>query len=178
MANNYNLKLDLTPVTSLHNVAGADSALNTYLRDVVGNKADAIDEKVAANVSAMAYLKGLIQELDQRSVGKIIGANITDITYADVLNITDKGTLFGILQFYLGGGAEIDCTGSVKIIIDGSTEYDGIYSAEVYDSAVGFCTGGNMLSLFHKFNTSLQIQHKTSVVSKGYRTIIAYAIDT
>jgi len=48
---------------------------------------------VVTTASLMAYMKALIQELDQRKVANMVLTTTHSTTYEDVLNITDKGVL-------------------------------------------------------------------------------------
>jgi len=51
----------------------------------------------------MAYLKALIQELDQRKVGKAVNSYAMGTgNWTDVINISDKGVLTGISQQMVG----------------------------------------------------------------------------
>lgn len=156
MSNTYNVSIapELAVITALNNVVGADSALNTYMRDVLGNKTDAIDDVVAANVSLMAYIKGDTQERDQRAVGKMsrVGVISTDTTEKDIVNITDKGVLTGITIHIRGSQ-----TGNLflKVTIDGTIVYNG-YCYE----GVGSVDDNPVIPFIfnNRFNTSLHIE--------------------
>ena len=59
MANSFNrdVTAELAVIDGLHDVPGADVVTNAQLRDVIGNKTDAIVEAVAATKSIIAYQK-------------------------------------------------------------------------------------------------------------------------
>jgi len=132
---------------------------------------------VAITSGIVGYVKALIQELDQRKVAKVAWAMGTLANYTDVVNITDKGVLTGISQTIMTVNGALK-TSNLKIIIDGITVLDtsaGQYlttnNVTAYDHAdIG-------LSFNHIFNTSLQVQHKSSGAADQVQTAVSYTID-
>lgn len=93
---------------------------------------------------------------------KIANAITTSNTYRDVVNISASGYLLGIQQYKNGYES------SLKIILDGVTLIDYTYmrTSSNYDIS-------GSLSFIHRFNTSLQIQHKT-YANKEIGTWVSY----
>jgi len=160
-----------------------DSTNNTTVADVVGNKADSEATNVANTTSAIAYLKGLIQELDQRKVPKMVCvAPIWDGNWYDVVNITDKGVLICIRQE--ASGSYLSGCGHLKITIDDIVIYDstsGEYPTQRFVEtkfldAENYYRGHNSILFHHRFNTSLLIQHIKYNVA-NLRTWVTYTTD-
>jgi len=137
--------------------------------NAVGRRVDAAAAVVATDKTIMSYTKGLIQELDQRAVGMAATGTVERITYVDVVNISDKGVLTGVYQRVVRAGDSIDCSGAIKVILDGVTIFEDVgfsrYTfAEIPESNLVINTDRTgSLSFNHRFNTSLQVQHKTNV---------------
>ena len=148
-------------------VPSANSSDNVDMPDVAGNKTDTPVEAVSAVASLVGYIKGLVQEMAQRDTAKVASAThagSSSTSYSDIVNITDKGVLTGISQ-------SIDAAAGnayIKIVLDGVT---------ITDSATIREGSGIGLSFNHRFNTSLQVQHKTQFGSAYQYTSVAYTID-
>lgn len=166
ITNNTALEAAVAVVDGLHDVPTADATSNAQMRDVVGNKEDAGVTAVGTTKSAVAYLKGLIQELAQRAVPKLVGAYLTSSSYSDVVNITDKGVLTGITFRQIG-------TDNISFIltIDGTAILNG--------TPIVIDTHTNSLSLpfNHRFNSSLRLQVKNSDNVTGTTTWVSYTVD-
>lgn len=120
--------------------------------------------------AAQTDLDILTQEAEQRNVGKIYQGNINNATFADVVNITDKGVLTGISQQCTAYTA--DGRGYIKLVIDGTQV--------VSDPFLNFYEAGDhrALRFQHRFNTSLQVQHKINAADLGtVHTFVACTID-
>lgn len=112
----------------------------------------------------------LTQEEDQRKTPKMVCGTTAGTEYVNVLNITDKGFLTGIEQ----GVAAFTADGyaNLKIIIDAVTIYDG--------ATMAFTKKGDIFpaSFNHRFNTSLQVQHKVTAADTGtIRTCVEHTTD-
>lgn len=99
-----------------------------------------------------------------------IYSSSTGTTLVDVINLTGSGYLLGIyvasLNTYNGSGPS---NKYLKITIDGVVIYDGnIMSSATYGSSIG-------VNLFKRFNTSLRIQHNTSL--DIIQTVASIALD-
>lgn len=156
-------------------VAGANITTNTLMKHVVGNKTDALVDAVGTTKSLAAYIKGLVQELDQRTEPHLVSHYLTladQNDYTDVVNITDKGVLTGITML-------VDSTSTdeyVRITIDGSVIYDGVFGNTFNSSTVAVVTGGT-LSFNHRFDTSLKVEHKRGTAFGSLRTLVSYTTD-
>lgn len=161
-------------IDALHDVPVADAVTNAHLRDVMGNKTDALVGAVGVNKSNIAYIKGLIQLLDQLKTPKTAKADTINSGWQDIVNITDKGVLTGVSGlFYIGG--TVDGHGEIKIIIDGITVGENIFISAVdftedRATAIG-------ISFFHRFNTSLQVQHQITATGARLYTVVTYTTD-
>lgn len=169
-------------------VPAANSTANTNERDVIGNKSDAAVSDVVTTASLMAYMKALIQELDQRKVGKIIAnvasPDIFDNRYNNpVVNISGKGVLTGVAQVIEIWYGETVGRGCFSIIIDGGTEMQVeafTKTGKSYDgSNITWLPGTNSLSFNHRFNTSLLVL-QWQMVNNGdnlVRSHVAYTLE-
>ena len=125
--------------------------------------------------SIISYLKGIIQELDQRSVSHAVYAVAAPPTYTDIVNITDKGVFTGISQVFDAIGNSDDY-GYFKIIIDGVTI--------ITDARMAVQTGTNdmaagvAVAFNHRFNTSFQAQYKTMNAVAALQNVVTYTTDT
>jgi len=162
-----------TPATANSVFAGVK-----YLNDAIGNKTDSEQTNVTTSDSSTSYLKGIIQELDQRKVPHMVKAQASSVNYADVVNITDKGVLNGISQ-NIRYNTTSNWLGSLKIIIDGTTVYDDYFVYVYNESLVGQLYSSNSLAFNFRFNTSLRIQHKVSSdIGFAYlNTFVSYTTD-
>jgi len=170
MPNSYVPSIDLSAITTAVAVAAADSALNVYASDAIGNKTDDLVGAVAADVGLMAYIKSLVQEIDQKSISQMSYGDVVNTPYVNSVNITDKGLLAGIVAVVYSYTSFTNVT--IKIEIDGATIYDDIV----------FKTGayGQSVSLpFHaRFNTTLKVSGKHAAAAKGTTRLISiYQID-
>lgn len=113
----------------------------------------------------------------QVSSGDMAYATSFSDAYADVVNILGKGYLTGISQV-LGKGTN-SRTGKIKIIIDGSTIYDGDFSKfdEKYSSDKIMLTLPMSLAFLIPFKSSLQVQHAISATTIKVYTTVSYAIN-
>jgi len=168
---------ELSNVGADISVPAADSSDNVDVADVIGNKTDTPVEAVGTMKSLMAYIKGLIQELDQRSTPKFGYGTTTSTGWADVVNITDKGVLTGIaayIEILAGNEKGVE----VNVVIDGSTELTtnnngiGCYMANDTNRAAGMTAS---IPCNHRFNTSLRVQIRVNSLSGG-GTPTAYGI--
>lgn len=135
-------------------VPAQDSTDNVVAADVIGNKTDALVEAVGTTKSLAGYLKGLIQELDQKSVpmcGYLVTAGSA---LADVVNINDKGMLTG----FVGKGS----SGTDYIYI--KVTLDGVCILDADASGIGQVTETDAVSIpfHHRFNTSLRVQARNA----------------
>jgi len=175
---------DIAVIDSYHDVPTANATTDTVIRDVIGRKTDAAVTDVGTTKSLMAYLKGLIQELDQRKIAKVaIGQTTNGLTgtgWTSLLNITDKGVLTGVSQIYCPTGTA-NLFGGIKIIVDGITIMtdDCFTYAKYVNTYDPYVSGSNNLAFNHRFNTSLAVSHchtggdGTAVVYSK----VAYTID-
>ena len=165
----------LDQLKALHGVPGADVATNTNMRDVLGNKTDALKTDVAADVSAMAYLKGQVQELDQRKIPHTVQGNGGNGVYADIVNINDKGVLTGIsVQAISIGVVPID--GNLRVTIDGNAFIWNMYVISTSPTDKGVVTRG--LNFNHRFDTSLLVEGSCADTSKGtIKFLVNYTVD-
>ena len=161
-----------------------DSTNNTTVSDVVGNKTDSEATNVATTASVIAYLKGLIQELDQRKVPKMVCASpLYDSNWYDVINITDKGVLTYIRQeaksFSVSGYSHLKITIDDTVIYDssiGDYEIQKFVETKFIDGE-NYYRGHNSISFQHRFNTSLLIQHMKCGNSSSIKTWVTYTTD-
>jgi len=167
MSNSYVPSVDMSAVTVLQTVVGADSALNVYARDVIGNKTDAEIAAVAADVGLMAYMKAQVQELDQRTVPKFMYQESNRVAYGNVLTVNAKGVLTGISV-----QQSPTSRGYIRIIIDGVTIYAGIIAYR------GLAIEARQSQNFnHRFDTSLVIDNYTQNAGNN-RIWVAYTEET
>jgi len=154
--------------------AATDGAADTFMRDGVGTKDDTEQTTVVDTASLMRYQKAEIQELDQRYVPKVATASEDTNVYSNIIDITDKGILTGVSQFMTGDiGAGFDAIGHIKIILDGVTVIDDGFFTLGQFIANEVRINNNSLHFNHRFNTSLQVQHK--VVENGGITALVYS---
>lgn len=115
----------------------------------------------------------LNQELEQRRIPVMAHANTVSDVYVDLVNINDKGVLTGISQS-VHSTLVLDRPGLIKLIIDGSTIYDGAFSSDLSGDA----NEANYASLAftHRFDVSLQIQHMRST-SGTVHSSVSYTTD-
>lgn len=143
-------------------VPSADATANTDMADVIGNKTDAAADDVATTKSLMAYLKGLVQELDQRKMGKtaVYSGSVTT-SGVDVINISDKGVLTCVcVNLY-------DYEVTVTITIDGT-------ALSAFTWTPGSSRSNASLSFNHRFDSSLRVR----IVATGSTSNIAPAVVT
>lgn len=164
---NYTKGADLT-------VPGADSTDNSDVTDVAGNKTDALIESVGTTKSLTAYLKGMIQELAQRQVPKIAKNWTNGTSYSDIVNISDKGVLTGI-RLLITNPSTGDEYCYIKVIIDGVTIVTNLRLG-FYDHSITFPNDGG-LNFNHRFNTSLQVQHKLTQGNSIIYSSVTYTTD-
>lgn len=162
-----NLAASLVTIDGLHDVPAQNAVTNAHMRDVIGNKTDALVEAVGVNKSIQGYLKGLTQELSQRKVPRGIISSHAAVVLTDVVNINDKGFLTGIAVTCPGGSSA-----HIKVTIDGTVV---ITDANVFITA-GAEISWQSLSFNHRFNTSLLVQDK--LIGGGIiNTAVTYTID-
>lgn len=136
----------------------------------LGVMTDTLQETVATNKSAVAYLKGLIQDMAQEKTIKCARLSTTSNVFSDVINITDKGKLIGISTRTMGaqyaliivtvdGTIVIDETGGTLGLVDGVNVRSGVYN----------CKG--------RFNTSLRVQLANTGASVEVLADVFYTID-
>ena len=107
----------------------------------------------------------------QVSSGDMAYATTVSTSYVDIVNISGNGYLTGISQAV--GSAATAYNGQIKIIIDGSTIYDGDFSfvdPETYSAP-------QSLSFLLKFKSSLQVQHSVDNADATAMTSVSYALD-
>jgi hypothetical protein len=151
-------------------VPAANSTANLDAADVLGNKTDNEIEDVSTIASLMGYMKGIVREMSQRDNAKAAYA-VATTTYADLVNISDKGVLTGITQ--LSDNISSTSVGSIIVTIDGTV----ILTAEPFFTVnSGDYACGGVLSFNHRFNTSLRIQHKKNS-SYIMQTMATYTVD-
>lgn len=112
----------------------------------------------------------LQQEWAKRNVSQVAQTNVANNTYADIVNISDKGVITGMMG-YIYSFTDV---GNVEFIItiDGVAIITEIF---LYFSATG---QANSLSFNHRFNTDLRVQIRISAVDKGgFRGLVAYTKD-
>lgn len=151
--------------------------LNTL--GVVGNKTDSIRDSggVANDQSLMNYMKGLIQEMHQRYIPKLVTMSTSSLT------ITDKGILTGISQLIkTTTDTSVEGFGTISITIDGTSLGGTIYASYInsywLSGAGGFLKEYEPFSLSfnHRFNTSLSITTSCPTNAQVITTV-AYTID-
>lgn len=141
----------------------------------VGAQDDAIEENVQDNKTIMSYIKGMIQELAQRGTPHVDVLRTSNAEYVDVTNITDKGVLVGIYQYFELPISD-DRQGFFNLTIDGNVIYDGSRPFTYSNSTEKEEVSGS-LSFNHRFNTSLQVQAKVSGGAIQIDTYVAYTTD-
>lgn len=137
----------------------------------IGSKAAAAVESVSSTASLVAYIKGLIQELDQRSVSKASQDRTNQSSWKDIVNITDKGVLTGISQWVTSDGTG----GGLQIIIDGLWILS-IDSGPNSGFSMNYASAS--LAFNHRFNTSLRVQHEAYNGAGYVNTTVSYTIDS
>lgn len=188
----YSAMAYLKGLCALHDVPVADAVEYRHMRDSVGVKSDAAQTTVGTTRSLMGYLKGVLNQIAahitalathdgkldtvdglvdnleaerlQRAVGKAVAVVTSLATYADVVNITDKGVLTGITSVPSGTQAI-----SLRITIDGGTPIE-LLNVTANVEGVG-------IAFNHRFDTSLQVEHKLAAVDGSGRTICTYTVD-
>ncbi len=90
-------------------------------------------------------------------------------TYEDIVNISDKGIMFGISST-LGACASF---GSIKIIIDAGTIIERLHFVEPDTNDRGHAS----LSCWLPFETSLQVQHKKAIAGGNIYSTVSYTTD-
>ena len=166
-------------IADTQGVPSANSTDNVDVADVAGNKTDTLVEAVGTTKSLVAYLKGLIQELDQRKVPHVAAGTITNSTTTDVVNITDKGVLTGITQCVrdrtgtggVWGGALLLSIDGVQMIWTGNFT---ITQQPITYQDGQWCVP---LSFNHRFNTSLRVQHYAAYDNNTVTTYVTYTTD-
>jgi len=169
----------LTVIDALHDVPTADVATNTTVRDVVGNKTDAAVSVVGTTKTIIAYIKSLVQRLDQQRIGVIASdINYENDTFEDVVNITDKGMLKSVLSI-LNTNSSVIQTGTIQITIDGGSPFGFSYNAQNLNDngATQKFTGQANMHFDFPFSTSLRIQHKSSISGGVITTTVSYTTD-
>jgi len=162
----------ITLLGTYHAVPAKDATTDVNVRDVVGKKDDTAVEDVGTTKTVIAYSKGIVQEVAQRDVAKMATAVNGTTGYVDCVNVTDKGVLTGISQCM-----ERCFIGSVKVVIDSITVYDGVFALELDDETGDPIISRNSLAFNHRFDTSLQVQHKTSNEAGDSSLIVSYTTD-
>ena len=128
------------------------------VKNLIGSAADTDIATDIANITG------------QLEVAKMVSDTEDGSTYSDVVNITDKGMLTGVTQAISAFTAESST--HLKVVIDSVTVFDG--------TTIVFSELSRWLSFpfHHRFDTSLQIQHKMAADSKGtVRTFVTYTTD-
>lgn len=162
MSNSCSMETDLA----------ATNALITTVDTVVDANAVIIADLHDTDLPAVKVDTGNLEaERLLRVNPRIVYANINNTSYVDLLNISDKGMLWGISQFM--DALNVEVTSSIKIVIDGVTRIDCMFEDVTFPSA----DMSNSLSFWFTFNTSLQIQHKVSGSGRHVSTLAAYSID-
>jgi hypothetical protein len=196
-----NTVVPLAPVAgSLNDILSKASGAKTYLPAT--DSLEALSDKLggfsgdggaAQDDSAKAALDLLHTLIDNiegerllRAVAKMTSATMTsindtaDLAYVNVVNITDKGILTGISQVLSGAaaGSSIGQNGKLKLIIDGTTVFDGAFNVTTDTTTAQ--NWGNSLAYNHQFVTSLQIQHCFAAALTAGRTVstfVSYTTD-
>ena len=113
---------------------------------------------LSALQSAVVVIDGLVDNLEADRLltvdPKIVRWAIAGSTYQDMVNITDKGKLYGVMGV-LGTANSL----SLKVVIDGVTLIDGIFM-QVQENGC--------LPLNFTFNTSLLLQGKNDTGSSYF----------
>ncbi|KKM64728.1 hypothetical protein LCGC14_1498500 [marine sediment metagenome] len=125
---------------------------------VTGSPSDSIVTFTTSQATLTSYAKGMIQELDQRTVGKTTTTATVSISSVDVVNISDKGVLTGLLQMMQdvttdanGGRIVITIDGVIILSVTGFTIF---YTGDEGDGT------NNSLAFNHRFDTSLKSKEK------------------
>lgn len=157
-----------------------DTVANIWCSDVIGNKEDTSVFKPSSTASIIGYEKGISSLTDKLYTPKMAGVFLgaaDNSTYTEVVNVTDKGILTGISQF-IRDDISAGTNGHVKIVIDGTTVYDGVFCYYSFFGSANW-TGHNSLSFIHQFNTSLVVYHKASASeATAIHTLVSYTIDS
>ena len=151
---------------------GRNDANNVFdSSNVVGNSDGSYLERLEQLSLDIVVLNA---ELNQRVVAQVAQATRAVASYADVVNITDKGVLTGVSQV-IYNGATGNCEGVVRITIDGvAIMTDSLFSIYVLTPDV---SQPNTVSFNHRFDTSLRVEHMTSNTNATIKTTVAYTID-
>ena len=155
-------------------VAGVDNTDNAFLKDIIGNKWDNIKGVVSANYTLINYLKGIVQEVAQRGAPKMVHVRLTDTSYADVLNITDKGFLIAVVAQMKSGGAAAK-NAFARFTLDGvtiCTPSEAILAKTTVDVVPNIT-----IPFFHRFNTSLLIEGYTNDAAHPVDFFVTYTVD-
>jgi len=86
-----------TLLKALHSVPAADAATNAFVRDVIGNKADAGVVVISAFNSIMAYIKGILTGVNrgfQEQADTAVNINAILAAETDVLNLAVAATRY------------------------------------------------------------------------------------
>lgn len=163
---------------SMDDAPSADATTTATVNQVVGHKEDATVSAVGTTKSVVAYLKGLVQEMAQRGTPKMVSAITSSTDLADVVNITDKGVLTGIVQFmnYVTDAE----AGWFILTIDGVVVYDNVNSPNHQTISTDSATTlmSTTIPFNHRFSTSLRVQHKVNTGSHGrLYTFVTYTTD-
>ncbi len=180
-------------IDAFHDVATANAVTNTVISDVIGNKTDAAVGSVGTTKTIMAHTKGVLTDTgttlpaaitavttgidaihDQTLVGVCTKTSNITTSYTDVVNISDKGVLTGASQ-WLYHGESVVYGATIKITIDG-VELVEITSFAAMDGAPEWNIA-NSLSFNHRFDTSLQVEHKSTLADKAANTAVSYTTD-
>lgn len=145
-----------------------------FMAKHVGKQGDVLVSDVGTTSTIMAYVKSLVQELDQRKTPHCVVVDGGHGSLADIVNITDKGVLTGIVVNI----RSITADGTVvhlKITIDGSVVLDDTSFASIKWTEMihNICIPFN-----HRFNTSLRVEGSTADQTKTECTfIVTYTVD-
>lgn len=165
---------DNTLLCALKAAAAANCVANVNINDIIGNKDDTPRDFVHANYGLMNYMKGIIQEIDQRTIPHMIHTRIAAIAYADVINITDLGVLTGFAAI-MNSGADAAATAFARFTIDGTlfcTPSESILRKTAVDHRPMISFPFN-----HRFNTSLLIEGYTNLASSPVDFFVMYTTD-
>lgn len=167
----YSKPPDLSTLIALHVKPAPNAVDNVHMRDSIGNKDDNLFVGAWSTVSIMSYIKGLTQFLDQLKTAKAVNYEHTGDTFADAVNISDKGVLTGVSVLYHA----VDTNYAyVKITIDGVVVLPGtVYFGAGDATHIG---NNNSLAFFHRFNTSLRVEVKCGA-SKYAKFCVSYTTD-
>lgn len=122
----------------------------------------------------------LNQELDQRKTAKGIQGQTSSTSWTDIINITDKGVLTGIFQYFEYEGTHTNYIyAGIQIIIDGQTilTSDRFSTYKITSNPATRIVISGSLAFNHRFNTSLRIKHKTNYYDAPVYTNISYTTD-